>query len=87
MAKIQASADLHKDLDELKEKIMEFEDNLQGNIKQSINSGMMEFRDKMAHAQKKLEDRVQDRPLQSLATAFGAGLMLGAVAGALIKKR
>lgn len=76
MAKIQTATEISDNLSELRERLMELEENLQGKLK-----------NKILEAEKKIEHKVGEKPLQSLATAFGAGVVIGAVAGALMRKR
>ncbi|GEM_PF-6562062 len=75
MAKTQ-TADLSDNFEELKEKMAELEDNLRSN-----------FKSRVRETQQKFEDVIEEKPMQSVAAAFGAGIIAGAVGYALMRRK
>jgi len=79
MAKIQpASAqttEMRENLTSLKQKTIELEEQLRSLLK-----------GKMKDAQYKVQNRVEEKPIQSVAAAFGAGMLIGAVGYALMRR-
>jgi ElaB/YqjD/DUF883 family membrane-anchored ribosome-binding protein len=61
---------------DLKERLVELEEDLKENVKE-----------KVAETEKKIEHQVEEHPVQSVGIAFGAGLAIGALSVALMRKR
>lgn len=83
MAKIQPAsaqtAEMRENLTSLKQKTIELEEQLRSLLK-----------GKMKDAQYKVQNRVEEKPIekpiQSVAAAFGAGMLIGAVGYALMRR-
>lgn len=77
MAKKVFDAEALKDnLVELKERMEEIEHNLGSDIKK-----------KAIAAEKKAEHTIEEHPISSLGAAFGAGILAGAIATALMNRK
>lgn len=74
--KVFDSDALRDNIAELKDKVVELEEDFR-----------QKWKDKIMDAEKKFEEKIEEHPIQSVAIAFGAGLAIGALAVALMKRK
>ncbi|MFH1510545.1 MAG: hypothetical protein ABIF10_02550 [Candidatus Woesearchaeota archaeon] len=67
---------LKENIAEIKDRVIELEECYR-----------QKWKDKFMDAEKKFEEKVEEHPVQSVAIAFGAGLAVGALAVALMKRK
>jgi ElaB/YqjD/DUF883 family membrane-anchored ribosome-binding protein len=75
MAK-DVSESLKQNIAELKDRIVEMESSIRNSVK-----------DRLVDAEKKFAHKVEEHPIQSIGIAFGAGLAIGALSAALMRRK
>ena len=77
MARVDTDTKRFKeDIASLKDDIVQLENSMQDKVK-----------DKVSQAKDRLDNTISDQPMQSVATAFTAGMVAGAFAYAVIRSR
>lgn len=72
----RSTEELRKNLADLKSQLREIEGSARDTMKE-----------KAYQAQEKFEGKVQEKPMQSVGVAFGAGVLLGAIGSALMNRK